>query len=180
MNGLTQDGETTPNGKWKWLNHTLNQNKIAILVLQETHLDQATVDRLQKTYGQKMEIVFSADPDSPRARARVASIINKALITPREVTAHEILPGRALLIKVKWLESEETKLLNIYMLNNKPSHSEFWKHIEETHVQKRLPHPDFMLGNFNVTEDEINRAPAKLDNQSATEAIREIRLTWEI
>jgi hypothetical protein len=81
-----------------------------------------------------MEIVFSADPDSPQARAGVAFIINKALIAPRKVTAHEILPGRALLIKVKWLESEETKLLNIYAPNNKPSHSEFWKHIEETRV----------------------------------------------
>jgi len=102
------------------------------------------------------------------------------LITPREITAHEILLGCALLIKVKWLESEETKLLNIYAPNNKPSHSEFWKCIEETHVWKRLPCPDFMLGDFNVMKDEIDRALAKLDNQSATEAIREIRLAWEI
>ena len=47
----------------------------------------------------------------------MAFIINKTLIAPREIIVHEILPEYALLIKVKWLESEETKLLNIYTLN---------------------------------------------------------------
>jgi hypothetical protein len=121
-----------------------------------------------------MEIIFSADPDSPWARAGVAFIINKTLIAPREIIAHEILPGRALLIKVKWLESEETELLNIYAPNDKPSHTAFWKCIEDTRVRKRLPCPDFMLGDFNIMEDKIDRAPAKLNNRSATEAIREI------
>ena len=165
MNGLAaQDGDTNPNGKWKWVNRTLNENKIAILALQETHLDQTTVDRIRKDYNRKMEIMFSADPDSPRARAGVAFIINKTLIAPREIIMHEILPGRALLIKIKWLESEETNILNIYAPNNKSSHPTFWKRIEDTRMRKRLPRPDFMLGDFNVTEDKIDRAPAKPDN----------------
>ena len=181
MNGLAaQDGDTNPNGKWKWVNRTLNENKIAILVLQEMHLDQTTVDRIRKDYNQKMEIMFSADSDSPQARAGVAFIINKTLIAPREIITHEILLGRALLIKIKWLESEETNILNIYAPNNKSSHPTFWKRIEDTRMRKRLPRPDFMLGDFNVTEDEIDRAPAKPDNRSATEAMREMRLAWEV
>jgi hypothetical protein len=111
-----------------------------------------------------MEIIFSADPDSPWVRAGVAFIVNKSLIALREITAYEILPGWALLIKVKWLETKETNLLNIYTPNNKLSHSDFWKCIKDTHVRKRLPHPDFMLGDFNIIEDEIDRAPAKPDN----------------
>lgn len=47
MNGLAaQNRDTNPNRKWKWINCTLNENKIAILALQETHLDQTTVDCL--------------------------------------------------------------------------------------------------------------------------------------
>jgi len=43
-----------------------------------------------------------------------------------------------------------------------------------------IPHPKFILGDFNITEDKIDRAPAHLDNKTATDALRKIRLEWEI
>jgi hypothetical protein len=35
-------------------------------------------------------------------------------------------------------------------------------------------------GNFNVTEDAIDRAPTKLDNKAATDKLRDTRLTWDV
>lgn len=32
--------------KWSMINQTLNQHKIAILAIQETHLDEETADRV--------------------------------------------------------------------------------------------------------------------------------------
>src|SRR6267142_1499028 len=96
--------------KWSTVNSTLNKFKIAILALQETHLDQPSVDTLRSKFGKKMEIIFSSTPESPRESAGVAFIINKSLIAPREVSSQELIPGRALLLKLKWLESEETSM----------------------------------------------------------------------
>jgi len=41
-------------------------------------------------------------------------VINKALINPQKITTYKLVPGRALLLKMKWLEDCETKILNIY------------------------------------------------------------------
>jgi hypothetical protein len=49
-----------------------------------------------------------------------------------------------------------------------------------TRQTKHLPHPDFLLGDFNITEDLIDRSPPSADNQAATDILRDIRLTWEI
>jgi exonuclease III len=127
-----------------------------------------------------MEIIYLADPDSPRSTAGVAFLINKSLIAPKEVCVHELIPGRALLIRVKWLDSEETKLLNIYAPTDRQIHPAFWRRIQEKQRERRLPRPDFMLGDFNVTEDDIDRAPAKPDNRLAVEALRDLRFAWEI
>ena len=156
VNGLAAQNDGSPNRKWKWINSTLNENKIAILALQETHLDDMTIECLHTMYSHKMEIIYSADPNSPRSTAGVAFIINKSLIAPKEVRAHELILGRALLIRIKWLDSEETKLLNIYAPTDKQIHPAFWRCIQERQQEKRLPRPDFMLGDFNITEDDID------------------------
>src|SRR6266850_1786257 len=166
--------------KWSTVNSTLNKFKIAVLALQETHLDQPSVDTLGSKFGKKMEIIFSSTPESPRESAGVAFIINKSLIAPREASSQELIPGRALLLKLKWLESEETSILNIYAPTDKSSHLVFWNTLSELlrDVNLNPPHLDLMLGDFNVTEDLIDRAPARADNKSASDALRQLRLAW--
>ena len=38
-----------------------------------------------------------------------------------------------------------------------------------------LRHPDFLLGDFNVTQDPIDRAPAHLDDINTITALRNMR-----
>ena len=142
------------------VNQTLNKHKIAILALQETHLDEEAIAEIRRSFGRKMHIKYSSDPDAPRANAGVAFVINKSLIAPSEIHAHELYPGRALALKIKWLENESTTLLNIYAPVNKALQPPFWTDIETNRLTRRLPRPDFMLGDLNVTEDPIDRTPA--------------------
>ena len=166
--------------KWSMINQTLNEHKIAIMALQETHLDQDKVDRIRQSFGKKMQIEFSMDENAPRAHAGVAFIINKSLISPRDVQTCEIIPGRALALKIDWLESESTTLLNIYAPVNRGDQSPFWKTVETNRRTNGFPIPDFMLGDLNVTEEPLDRAPARADDRSAMDALREIRLTWNV
>jgi exonuclease III len=142
--------------KWSTVNSTLNKFKIAILALQETHLDQPAVDTLHSKFGKKMEILFSPTPGAPRESAGVAFVINKSLIAPRELSCKEIVPGKALLLKLKWLESEETSILNVYAPTDRSAHPLFWNSLTEAFTHEPSPSLDFMLGDFNLTEELIN------------------------
>jgi exonuclease III len=151
-----------------------------ILALQETYLDQAKMTQVHECFSKNLEIVTSEDPDDPTGKVGVAFIINKTILDPREITTHELHQGRALLLKIKWLESCEASLLNVYVPTNRAMQKPFWENIETVRTERRLARPEFVLGDFNVTEDKIDRAPAHLDNKAATEAFRKIRLSWEI
>ena len=69
-------------------------------------------------------------------------------------------------------------LLNIYAPNNKSEHKQFW--LETKQHLYRLRHPNFMLGDFNVTEENIDRAPAHPDDLNAISTLREICHSWEL
>ena len=86
----------------------------------------------------------------------------------------------ALAIELEWLETERTRLINVYAPNNKAAHRPFWNDTDAIRRDKRFPKPDFVLGDFNVTKEQIDCSPACLDNQNAIEALRDIRHAWEI
>ena len=66
MNGLTAptNGMTFLE-KWAMINQTLNKYKITIMALQETHLDLDTANRIRESFGRKMHIEYSCDPNAP-------------------------------------------------------------------------------------------------------------------
>ena len=181
MNGLAAPSQNMNYiEKWSMINQTLNRDRIAILALQETHLSEETAERIRDCFGKKMTIVYSADPNNPSASAGVAFVINKALISPRKISTTALQEGRALMLEIEWLETEKTSILNIYAPNDRATHPAFWKKIEETRGNKRLARPDLILGDFNVTEDPMDRAPPRLDDTQAIEALRDVKQSWEM
>jgi exonuclease III len=158
--------------KWSSINCTINENQIAILALQETHMDQALMQDVLSCFRKRLEIVHLQHLTNPCATVGVAFIINKALIKPREYKMYKLQEGRVIALKVKWLENEETTLVNIYTPNNRAEHPAFWEMIETRTRVLNLCRPDFMLGDFNLTEENINRAPARQDDLSAIEVLR--------
>ena len=166
--------------KWAMINQTLNEHKIAILAIQESHLDQEKINCIRESFGKKMQIEFSMDESTPQSHAGVAFVINKALISPRAIHVHKLVPGNALALKIDWLETESTTLLNIYAPVNKRDQAAFWTTVESGRCLKRFPRPNFMLGDLNVTEDPIDRATTHADDHSATDVLRDIRLTWDL
>ena len=139
MNGLSAPANNMSHmDKWAMINQTLNKFKIAILAIQETHLDEETTDQIKRNYGKKMNILTSADPENPRTTAGVAFVINKSLIAPNKITPHELIPGRALAIEIEWLETEKTRLINIYAPNNRTTHGPFWNEVDAARRDKRI------------------------------------------
>ena len=162
------------------INHTIRKHKIAILALQETHLDERRASDIHQCFQKSFDLHYSADLTNPRATAGVAILINKALIAPKKVKVVALIPGRAIVLTIEWSETEKTSILNIYAPVDRPSQPGFWNHIERRRTRAHLPRPYFVLGDFNLTEDLIDRSPPHLDDQAAADSLRRIKHLWEI
>ena len=150
--------------KWSAIYQTMKVNKLAVLALQETHLDNTLLHSIHDCFGKRLTIINSSLPVNPRTSAGVAFVINRSLIAPKEMTTMELIEGRALAIKFKWHNNEDILLLNVYAPNNKSEHPDFWESVDTKHRAKGLRRPDLMMGDFNLTEDPIcnghyNRTP---------------------
>jgi len=181
MNGAATPSENMSyREKWKSISHTMHAEKIAILAIWEAHLDQSMTEQLGRTFEKNLKILISAPPKNPQATAGVGFVINRQLIEPDELELHKLIPGRAAVLRVKWLRSCTATILNVYAPNNRKEHANFWAKVTTTRRTKHLPVPDFTLGDFNITEDAIDRMPPRLDDQSVIAALRGVRHEWNI
>jgi hypothetical protein len=98
--------------KWTRINSTLRQNKIAILALQETHLDEQSVEAIERCFGKSFELQYSSDPENPRSKAGVAFVINRALIPTKDIKLHVLVPGHAIMLQLQWPDANHLSIIN--------------------------------------------------------------------
>ncbi|KAF8262701.1 hypothetical protein EI94DRAFT_1773126 [Lactarius quietus] len=136
--------------KWSAIYQSMKENKLEILAVQETHLNDDLIHSINECFRKRITVINSQLQTNPHSSTSIAFVINKALIAMRELEKVELISGRALAIKFKWHKENDITLVNI-------------------------PEGDMLLGDFNLTEDAIDRAPAHLDNVSAIVALRNLR-----
>lgn len=84
-------------------------------------------------------------------------------------------PGRAIFISFKWHSNSVLSAINVYAPNDPTKHPHFWSSLTDQWESLRLPNPDLLMGDFNLTEDLLDRSPAKSDHEGAINALRECR-----
>lgn len=104
------------------INQTMSKNKIAILAVQEMHLDRERQHSIENCFGKRLAVLNSKLDTNPRVSAGVAFILNKTLIQPKEMSVQELIKGRAIALKLKWHDNNKILILNIYAPNNKSEH----------------------------------------------------------
>ncbi|KAG2148795.1 Endonuclease/exonuclease/phosphatase [Suillus clintonianus] len=122
----------------------------------------------------------SQDPTRPGNSAGIAFVLNKEMINTSEAKLTVLIPGRAIALSIKWHNEKIIKILNIYAPNNHSEHPTFWNNVKTKWSQNNLGPIDFMMGDFNVTEDPLDRAPSRFDNEQAVEALRDFRTNENI
>ncbi|KAH9952646.1 hypothetical protein BJV74DRAFT_717897, partial [Russula compacta] len=88
--------------KWSYINNMMRTEQIAILALQETHLDDDLLGDINGHYDKGLDIYNSPMPDHQRSSGGVAFVLWKALIVPEKLQTYEFMPGRALMMKLSW------------------------------------------------------------------------------
>lgn len=180
VKGRGANSAYAPQSKWSQINQHMRSSRVGILAVQETHMTAEFADALAKIYGKTLHIIHSYDANRPNAQG-VAIVINKERTNYKGTTYHNLIPGRALLVKIPWHRNKTVTILNIYAPNDGRENARFWADLEERWAgDSTLPRPDIMLGDLNLVEEAIDRYPNHRDNEDATTALRSLRNALEL
>ena len=91
-----------------------------------------------------------------------------------------LIQGRAIFLSVPQKHDHNLHIINIYAPNDLSHHVDFWAEVTTQWLAKRLPTPHLMMGDFNLVEDPLDRAPARANNTAATAALRTCRQTLNL
>jgi len=124
-------GHNNPNhiqNKWKHVNQIMRDEKIAILLLQETHMNVERQNKVQMLFERRLNTLCSEDPESPTQKGGVAIVLNKCFIPTQgasTIKTDNIVGGRALLLTIKLNEHRNIKILAIYAPNDPSKNRDF-------------------------------------------------------
>ena len=164
-----------PISKWTAISRVLRENKISILCIQESHLDDTYAQQIETLFGRRLHLSYSKPTDDPTSHAGVAIIVNKELMSPTEISSTELIPGRALATAIEWHNDQRLTIVNVYAPNSPYAHAAFWTQLQQRLQDHPFP-PDLLLGDFNLVEEPLDRAPAHTDRDNATVCLRDLRL----
>ncbi|TFY76705.1 hypothetical protein EWM64_g7308 [Hericium alpestre] len=164
-----------PQAKWTEVRSVICTKRIAILAIQETHLTTLAAADIGHFFRKQLLIHNSPDTDRLGASADIAFVLNKDIINTNDLTIMDLIPGQATMLTIQWHDSSRISVLNIYTPNDAKAHPKFWLDIETAHAATFLPQPNFLLGDFNLVEDAIDRAPAHVDDKATVKALVDFR-----
>ncbi|KDQ32106.1 hypothetical protein PLEOSDRAFT_154311 [Pleurotus ostreatus PC15] len=171
MKGYGQQQDNTPL-KWTHINQIMRDKKIAILAVQETHMDEERRESIGSIFGRRLHITASADKDSPSQRAGIAIVFNKSFVNTSSEKTQVIHEGRAILSSIEWGGKKTLTILAVYAPNTASENTAFWQEIRQFFADHpRVRKPDIMLGDFNMVEDAIDRNPSHNDGGPQTQEL---------
>ncbi|EIN09247.1 hypothetical protein PUNSTDRAFT_44642 [Punctularia strigosozonata HHB-11173 SS5] len=175
IRGFGQANSQVSHNKWLHINQLMRERRIAILLVQEAHMDDQRRDEIETLFTNRLRVFVSPDPDNPTGKAGVAIVVNKQLIRNWDkITAKTILPGRALGIELNMLNNKKLTVLNVYAPNDPQENLAFWIELDGHYaMNRRETRPNVMGGDFNLVESDIDRLPSHPDLDKAVEKLDE-------
>ncbi|THU80459.1 hypothetical protein K435DRAFT_874372 [Dendrothele bispora CBS 962.96] len=136
---------------------------------------------VEMAFSKRLKVFCSGHPTSPHTKEGVAIILNKEHLNVNNTEQTEIVPGRAMLIKMNWHNGRKLNICVVYAPNvngsNGHENAEFWKTIHQYFEQNPSKKPDILAGDMNVVESGmVDRLPAHNDPEEATEALDNLKI----
>ncbi|KAL1749169.1 Endonuclease/exonuclease/phosphatase, partial [Schizophyllum fasciatum] len=157
--------------KWHDLHRVMRNERISVMGVQETHLSVDQVEEINKFYQKTLQVFASTEGVGRANSTGVAIALNKSITNTADAEAHEIIPGRALMVTIHWHGLLKHSVLVTYApAEGHGPNKEFWKTLRKRMRDLNLPSPDTHLGDHNMVEDSIDKNPAKDPNSGVLNA----------
>ncbi|KAH6909603.1 Endonuclease/exonuclease/phosphatase, partial [Coprinopsis sp. MPI-PUGE-AT-0042] len=166
-------GSATTHDKWQQISVLMKQRKLGVLAVQETHLTKEATARLNAQFEGRLRIHNSSDNEHPNAQG-VAIIVDETIARAGTLKTHILVQGRAMITEVPWKGSSTSlNILIVYAPNGKQDNASFWETLDTKLDQREspFPKPDFVLGDFNIVEDAIDRSPPSKGYKKGTKTL---------
>ncbi|KAI0669896.1 Endonuclease/exonuclease/phosphatase, partial [Trametes maxima] len=171
VRGYGGGGEGHGPEKWRLINQIIRDKKIAVLAMQEAHINRERALELEKLFGPSLVIWCAPDPENELGAKGVAFAINRRILRSAEVKMKTIIPGRAALLIIQWSADRVLKILNVYGPNSASENANFWDSLR----QHGLGRIDIMTGDFNIVEESADRLPQREDQRAPAESLGNLK-----
>ena len=137
----------------------------------ETHMDMPLAALLNSRYPLFM-LQHYIDPDHTQ-EGGVSIIINTHMIKSPPTSISTPVPGRALTLTLEWPTNSPINILAIIYAPNISStghkSKNFWQTLDQSTQNHQI---DILLGDFNVTEEAVDRFPPREDTRPAVATLQ--------
>ncbi len=171
MRGFSTASAADPHEKWMRVNQLMRDQKIAVLALQETHLTASRIASLNSLFAASLIVLGSADVENTTGARGVAFAVNKRIVAEEDLALHEVIPGRAAVLRFRWTGDRVLSLLNVYAPNAPADNELFWTTLLEALHARPGRNPELLTGDFNLVEDSLDRLPGHRDHAGAVESL---------
>ncbi|KAF8295411.1 DNase I-like protein, partial [Clavulina sp. PMI_390] len=162
-------GSNDTYSKWIQALNVFYRKKISIAVIQETHSKDSLIQKLNSDHP-TWEFHHTAGVGRRQAEGGIALVINREKLPLKGTRTRVIIPGHALWASIPWRKGIRIKILAIYAPNPADKNAAFWRQIQEAlraPGNGSITPVDFILGDFNMVEDQRDRWPQKEDQPQA-------------
>ncbi|EPT02408.1 hypothetical protein FOMPIDRAFT_1029278 [Fomitopsis schrenkii] len=97
----------------------------------------------------------------------VAFVLNREIVDTADIVSHELIPGRAMYLKMRWHGDSFLTAMNVYTPNSELG-------------RRRLQKPSVVLGDFNIVEEAIDRLPPREGDPNQVEALRNLTRSLKV
>lgn len=163
-------GSNQKHSKYRDLSSWMRINRIAIVAVQETKLNESDCETIRKE-NPKISIY---ENNSESRSSGVAFVLNKDLTSKWSIEHQTVVQGRASAIRIK-TEKLDITLVNIYSPNELRDKIQFYKELPKALQEKEITNPVILLGDFNFVEDSIDRLPEHRDELELTQTFNEVK-----
>ncbi|KAI1792645.1 Endonuclease/exonuclease/phosphatase [Ganoderma leucocontextum] len=177
MNGFGSSQPDHPNNKWGRIVRVLTDNRIGVLLLQETHLTELRAQDIKRLYAKNIALFCSSHPDNPGQRDGVAIVLNKRLVCTEGAQLTVIVRGKAIQFALRCHGGELRHILCVYAPSGTAQErTVFFDWIREFYgTHPTVPKPDLMAGDFNNIEDAVDRLPIGEPPDGSVAALDELK-----
>ncbi|KAI9059930.1 DNase I-like protein, partial [Trametes sanguinea] len=161
INGFGSLVRDSPDNKWGSLYRLMSEQRIGILMLQETHLTEERRKSLTRMFANRIAIMHSEHPEAPTQKEGVAFVLNRRIVNADGASVTVIVPGRASQLAMPWRGGEVRHILCVYVptSNGPAERKHFFEEVERFYDENaQVPKPHLMAGDFNNIEDEKDRS----------------------
>jgi hypothetical protein len=162
--------------KWKALTTLIRKQRVAILGIQEAHLNMEETDRVNNSNPK----VIVINNGVSTTKEGIAFVLNKDLINETEWNHTVLIEGRASRLQIRVEEERGLDIILIYSPNTDKDKIEFWKTLNNKLEEQEGMNNVIIMGDFNSVENPIDRYPHRADEKKVTDEWDKIRLKYKV